>query len=64
MKLDWKSLISLKIPVLIGFVVLWSAGFLLAIYLGGGGLRGGLTPIGMKVSRFTFPIAEVGANGF
>ena len=50
MKMDWKSFVSLKAYVLIAFVVIWNAGFLLAMQLGGGGLRGGLTPIGMKIT--------------
>ena len=52
MKLEWRSLVSLKAPVIILFVVFWNAGFMLAMYLGGGGLLGGLTPIGMKVTGF------------
>ena len=50
MKLEWRSLVSLKAPVIVAFVLIWNAGFLLAMYLGGGGLKGGLSPIGMKVT--------------
>jgi len=52
MKLEWRSLVSLKAPVIIAFVLIWNAGFSLAMHLGGGGLRGGLSPIGMKVTGF------------
>ena len=50
MKIEWRSLASLKVSVIVAFVLIWNAGFLLAMYLGGGGLRGGLSPIGMKVT--------------
>ena len=52
MRLDWKSLLSLKTSVIIAFVVIWNAGFLLAMYLGGGGLNGALTDTGMRVSGY------------
>ncbi len=66
-KLNWKSFLSLKVPVIVAFVVLWNAGFLYAMYMGGGGLAGGLTPIGMKItgyvcaaaSLFSFSIAAI-----
>jgi len=57
MKLNWRSLISLKVPVIVTFILLWNAGFLLAMYLGGGGLHGGLTPIGMKITGYVCLIA-------
>jgi len=57
MKLNWKSLLSLKAPVIIAFVLLWNAGFFLAMYLGGGGLRGGLTPIGMEITGYICLVA-------
>lgn len=57
MKLNWKSLISLKAPVIVAFVFLWNAGFLIAMYLGGGGLSGGLTPIGMEITGYVCLLA-------
>ena len=48
--LDWKPYVSLKTPVILAFVVLWNAGFLLAMHLGGGGVEGALSPVGTKVS--------------
>ena len=50
MKLEWRSFVSLKAPVIVAFVLIWNAGLLLAMHLGGGGLKGGLTPIGMKIT--------------
>jgi hypothetical protein len=52
MKLEWRSLVSLKAPVIVAFVLIWNAGFLFAMHLGGGGLKGGLSPIGLKISGF------------
>jgi hypothetical protein len=52
MKLEWKSLVSLKTSVIVAFVLLWNAGFFMAMHLGGGGLRGGLTPIGMEITGY------------
>ncbi len=57
MKFKWRSLISLKAPVIIAFILLWNSGILLAMYLGGGGLRGGLTPIGMEVTGYVCLVA-------
>ena len=59
MKLEWRSFISLKAPVLIAFVALWNAGILYAMFLGGGGPRGGLTPVGMKVTGFVCVAASI-----
>ncbi|BFM49019.1 hypothetical protein [Marinomonas sp. THO17] len=50
MKLELRSLVSLKVSVIVAFVLIWNAGLLFAMYLGGGGLSGGLSPIGMKVT--------------
>ncbi len=66
-KLNWRSFLSLKVPAIIAFVVLWNAGLLYAMYMGGGGFAGGLTPIGMKItgyvcaaaSLFSFSIAAI-----
>ncbi|MCV2403797.1 hypothetical protein OFY17_13065 [Marinomonas sp. C2222] len=52
MKLEWRSLVSLKTPVIVAFVLMWNTGFLFAMHLGGGGLKGGLSPIGMKITGF------------
>lgn len=52
MKLNWKSLISLKTTVIVTFILTWNAGFFLAMYLGGGGLGGGVTPIGMQITGY------------
>ena len=59
MKLEWRSYISLKASVLIVFVALWNAGILYAMFLGGGGPRGGLTPVGMKVTGFVCVAASI-----
>lgn len=62
MGLHWKSLLSLKTPVIVGFVAIWSAGFVFALQLGGGGLAGGLSPVGMRATgvlcalAFTFSV--------
>ncbi len=53
MKFKWRSLISLKAPVIIAFILLWNSGILLAMYLGGGGL----TPIGMEVTGYVCLVA-------
>jgi hypothetical protein len=59
MKLNWRSLVSLKVSVIIAFIIIWNMGFYLAMYLGGGGLSGGLTPIGLEVSGYTCLLASI-----
>ena len=66
MKLQWRSVTSLKASVLVTFVLLWNAGFLISIYIGGGSWSGGQTSLGMKISGlvclaaclFTFAVAR------
>ena len=52
LQMNWRSFLSLKAYALVAFVVIWNLGFLYAMHLGGGGLAGGLTPIGMKVTGY------------
>jgi hypothetical protein len=57
--LNWRSFISLKAYVIIIFLVVWNVGLLYAMYMGGGGLEGGLTPIGMKISSYVYLAASI-----
>ena len=59
MKLDWRSLASLKVSVIVAFIVLWNGGLFLASYLGGAGLAI-TTPVGFAVSGAVF----LGASAF
>ena len=52
MNLDWKSLVSLKVPVIIAFVVIWNAVFLYAMHLGSEDFPGRLTPENMWITGF------------
>ena len=59
MKLNWKSFLSLKIPVIITFVVIWNAGFIYAAQLGEGAFSGGFTPLGMKITGMVCVAASI-----
>jgi hypothetical protein len=59
MKLNWKSFFSLKIPVIISFVVIWNAGFIYAAQLGEGIFSGGFTPLGMKITGMVCVAASI-----
>lgn len=52
-RIQLKSLLSLKISVIISFVVFWNAGFLLGRYLGGGDIQASFEPIAMKTAGIT-----------
>ncbi len=58
-KSNWNSFFSLKVPVIIAFRTIWNLGFLYAMYMGGGGFEGGLTPIGMKITGYTCAAASL-----
>ncbi len=51
MKLEWRSLVSLKTPVIVGFIIAWNAGVLFANYSGGEGFWT-FTPKSMKMAGF------------
>ena len=59
MKIDWRSLASLRVSVIVAFVVLWNSGLFLASYLGGGDWTS-VTPVGLVVSGAVF----LGASAF
>jgi hypothetical protein len=50
MKLDLRSLGSLKAPVIIAAIFIWNAGLLFAMHLSGGELTSKLSPTGMKLA--------------
>ena len=50
---------SLQQSVLIGFVVFWNVGFLIALYLGGGGIQGMFSPLSIKVQGIVCVIASL-----
>lgn len=57
--LNFKSFVSVKMPYFIGFIVLWNAGFFGAMLLGGGGLAGGLSEIGMMITGIVCFLASI-----
>ena len=63
MEIDQKSLqhsiLSVKKSVLIGFVVFWNIGFLVAFYFGGGGIEGMFSPVSMKVQGILCSVASL-----
>lgn len=59
MRLDWKSLLSLRTQVLAIVVIFWNAGFLLAMRVGGDIPRGMLTAEGKPIVVATCALAAV-----
>ena len=65
--INFKSFVSLKTGYLVGFILFWNAGFFLAMQMGGGGLEGGLSDVGMLItgvicfasSIFAFAVASL-----
>lgn len=53
------SLFSIKKSVLIGFVIFWNAGFLIAMYFGDGGIEGMFSPKSMKVQGIVCVLASL-----
>ena len=59
MNLDQKSILSLKYPVLIGFVVLWNLGFLVAYLLGRDEVEGVFSSISSTTIGIVCTIASL-----
>ena len=57
MSMNWRSIVSLKVQVLIGFVLLWNLGLFYAASLGGGFPEGALTPAGMRATGYVCLLA-------
>ncbi|MEO1022822.1 MAG: hypothetical protein AAFW89_09770, partial [Bacteroidota bacterium] len=49
----------IKKSVLIGFVIFWNIGFLIAFYFGQGEIEGMFSPLSLKIQGITCAIASV-----
>ena len=54
-----KSIFSVKKSILIGFVIFWNIGFIIAFYFGDGGIEGMFSPRSMKVQGIVCAIASL-----
>ncbi|MEM9774209.1 MAG: hypothetical protein AAF902_06485 [Chloroflexota bacterium] len=53
----FKTFLSLKAVVIVGFCVFWGAGFQFGRYLGGGDVKGSFEPIALKTVGITCAFA-------